>query len=309
MISYGTNHEDVLLRRLFPESAEGFYVDVGAGDPVLGSVTKHFYDRGWRGINVEPAVPVFERLESQRPRDVNLNVGVAAGEGTLTFHEAPDELHGLSTFSAALAAQHRARGVAFVEKRVPVTTLARVLAEHAPASIDFLTVDVEGFELEVLQGSDWEAWRPRVVVVEAVAPQLLTAGGDAVSPTLTHAAWEPVLLAAGYVFGAFDGLNRYYVRQEDRALAERLTIPVNVFDGFVPYVHLVQLESAQRRLVAVHQLHRAVATQLEELWTARLDERQGLRSRAWRSPAPISPRPVRRLARGRCSTSGPGPGW
>ena len=79
IISYAQNAEDVRLARLF-DSSSGFYVDIGAGDPTEFSVTKHFYDRGWSGINVEPG-PAFERLEQQRPRDVNLRLAVAPRVG------------------------------------------------------------------------------------------------------------------------------------------------------------------------------------------------------------------------------------
>src|SRR3712207_1823525 len=78
-VSYSQNAEDIRLARVFT-AERGFYVDVGAGDPTAGSLTKLFYDRGWSGINVEPG-PMFERLLVERPRDVNLNVAVAATAG------------------------------------------------------------------------------------------------------------------------------------------------------------------------------------------------------------------------------------
>ena len=62
MISYAQNQEDVLLRREFPDCTNGFYIDVGANDPVWDSVTKHFYDRGWHGINIEPGLEPYEPL-------------------------------------------------------------------------------------------------------------------------------------------------------------------------------------------------------------------------------------------------------
>jgi FkbM family methyltransferase len=233
MTSYAQNREDVLLDRLFPRGLRGFYVDVGANDPVANSVTKHFYDLGWRGINVEPALAPFERLQEARPRDVNLNLGVSDHEDTLTFHEFPPGISGVSTFSAELAAWHRERGHASEERQVPVTTLAKICAEHVDGEIDFLTIDVEGHEREVLEGGDWSRWRPKVVVVEATQPA---------TTNPTHQQWEHVLLDANYAFAAFDGLNRYYVREEDAHLAEGLATPVNVTDLFVPYEHAKAFE-------------------------------------------------------------------
>src|SRR5713101_373530 len=71
--SYAQNFEDVMLHRALADVEHGFYVDVGAGDPVIDSVTKAFYDRGWHGINIEPDRGYFAKLKAPRPRDVNLN--------------------------------------------------------------------------------------------------------------------------------------------------------------------------------------------------------------------------------------------
>src|SRR5579863_744930 len=75
LVSYAQNGEDVLLGRAFGWQTDGFYIDVGANHPVNDSVTKAFYDRGWRGINIEPG-RVFEKLAAMRPRDVNLPIAL-----------------------------------------------------------------------------------------------------------------------------------------------------------------------------------------------------------------------------------------
>jgi hypothetical protein len=103
-----------------------------------------------------------------------------------------------------------------------VRTLAAVCAEHVKRPIDFLNIDAENSELEVLEGADWARFRPRVVVVEANRPHL----------------WEPILFAAEYCYATFDGINRYYVRGEDRHLADALRTPVNYLDDFIPYAAL-----------------------------------------------------------------------
>ncbi len=250
--SYAQNHEDVLLSRLFPPGLSGFYIDVGAMDPVVNSVTKLFSDRGWRGINVEPAAFPFERLQAGRPRDVNLNVGLSDKQGTLTFFES-DPSSGWSTFSAEQAAQHRDAGLTLVERFVPVTTLAEICRQYVTEQIDFISIDVEGHERQVLEGGDWRRWRPRVVVVEATEPNTTIS---------THHQWEHVLLDADYDFAAFDGLNRYYVRAEDEHLAAALATPVNVLDDYVPHRYVSQindlrfwLETSQRSLAASRALN------------------------------------------------------
>jgi len=231
MMSYAENHEDVLLDRLFPEERAGFYIDVGANDPVYHSVTKHFSERGWRGINVEPGAADYAKLCADRPRDINLNVGVSDREGALTFHESPQR-PGWSTFSADRSTVFADQAVEHVKRTVPVTTLASLCARHAPATIDFLKVDVEGHEHAVIAGGDWSRWRPRAVVVEA---------NDT-------AAWEPILLAADYLYATTDGLNRYYLRREDEALAPRLAAPVSVLDGFVHFGYHSRIEELSRQL-------------------------------------------------------------
>jgi FkbM family methyltransferase len=236
MVSYALNHEDVLLDRVFPRGKPGFYIDVGANEPVSASVTKHFYDLGWHGINIEPAAHPYELLREARERDINLNVALSDVEGELTLFELPLELSGGSTFSEQNAARHREAGLPYVERKVPTTTLAQVCEQYVDGPIDFLSVDVEGHEAQVLQGADWTKWRPRVVVVEATEP-------TTVIPS--HDRWEHILLGADYRFATFDGLNRWYVRSEDADLAPALAVPPNVFDDYVPFAHLKVLQDLQ----------------------------------------------------------------
>ncbi len=201
-VSYAQNHEDILLARALPHR-EGLYVDVGANHPVFHSVTRLFTDRGWAGINIEPSPPVFAQLQADRPDQINLNVGVGDVAGTLTFYETPT-LHGWSSFRLELAEHYRSLGRRRGRASVPVQTLAQICAEHVgDRTIDFLKVDAEGFEQQVLVGADFARWRPRVLMVENAWPSL----------------WEPKILAADYLYATFDGLNRFYVRGEDRRSA------------------------------------------------------------------------------------------
>jgi FkbM family methyltransferase len=228
MISYAQNHEDVLLARLFRGQAEGLYVDVGANHPVYSSVTRYFYGLGWRGVNVEPIASLHALHVAERPGDVSLNVGLSNSPGKLEFWEGKENATGLSTFSEVEVEKHRRAGFDFVRRAVPVTTLAQVCERHVGTrTIDFLSIDVEGHELEVLQGGDFRRFRPRVVVIEATRPN---------TQIPTHRDWEDQLLGAGYSYGTFDGVNRYYVRAEDAAaLLPLLATPVNVFDDYVPF--------------------------------------------------------------------------
>ena len=227
----------MLARALRPDDRGGFWVDVGAGDPVVDSVTAAFAERGWRGVNVEPLPREHERLCAARPADTNLRVALGATAGLGTLFVEPAENRGASTMVPELAERYRADGEEFTPIEVPISTHARVVADHVAGPVDFLKVDVEGLEREVLAGADWSSFRPRVVVMEATVPK---------SDEPAHEGWEPMLLEVGYRFAMFDGLNRFYAHADEPKLVQRLAIPANVFDDFVPFAWAHQVDQAQQ---------------------------------------------------------------
>lgn len=243
MISYAQNFEDVILNRVFHAVENGRYIDIGAYDPVVDSVTKHFYDRGWSGVNVEPITRFHEKFVAQRPRDWNLNSAVGAAVGVVQFNEWGDS--GLSTCCDTLDETRVSQmGFARSTYSVPMTTLAEITAQLGDVPVDFLKIDVEGAERDVLLGGEWRAFRPRVILLEAVKPKL--PGCDVYGYEPAWFEWEGLLFANGYEFGLFDGLNRYYYRREEPALRAPLSYPANITDGFrlVPSHHLCSLAKA-----------------------------------------------------------------
>lgn len=243
MISYAQNAEDVVLNRAFAREDAGFYIDVGASDPTVDSVTKHFYDHGWSGINIEPAQIARDALLEARPRDLTLGVGLGRTPGEATFYEMPFQLTGCSSFSPEIAARFREDGWVATPRSVELTTLAQVCEEHVgERPIAFLKIDVEGAETDVLAGADFGRFRPRVVVVEATLP------GTQVP---SHEHWEPGLLRADYRFALFDGLNRFYVREEDAALHNLISAPANVLDDYIPFRCAQWREEASQRDAAM----------------------------------------------------------
>ncbi|MFD9963854.1 FkbM family methyltransferase [Amycolatopsis sp. NPDC058986] len=234
MISYAQNAEDVVLARVFAGRTTGRYVDIGAGYPLQDSVTKHFYDLGWRGINVEPEPSLFDQLRCERPEDLNLAIAVGAKPGKTVLHVVEGQW-GRATLDDDLAAHYRAdEDWPTHDVEVDVVTLADLLDEH-PGQLDFVKIDVEGAERDVIEGADWTRHRPRVVVVEATEPG---------SPQPSHGEWEPILLDAGYRCALFDGLNRFYAPADDEEALSRLAVPANVFDDFERY-DVAQLRAAQ----------------------------------------------------------------
>ena len=224
-ISYAQNYEDVLLWRALKHVPSGFYIDVGANDPELHSVTKAFYDSGWCGINIEPMPSYGAAFVEQRPRDINLNVAAGATSGSITLFDVPD-VNGWASTDAGVAANHRAHGHQVVEHTVPLLTLAEICREHVRGPVHFLKVDVEGFEADVLRGMDFSVCRPWIVVVEAIMPN---------SRDSNHASWEALLTDHQYRYAWFDGLNRYYVAEEHAELAAHLQLQPNVFDDYITH--------------------------------------------------------------------------
>lgn len=106
MISYAQNAEDVVLERAFKGRSSGLYIDVGAADPNVHSVTRHFYDKGWRGINIDPLPMWHQELEAARPRDVNLLMGISNKPGELVLHVGQEHPGG-ATFSGEQGEKYR----------------------------------------------------------------------------------------------------------------------------------------------------------------------------------------------------------
>jgi FkbM family methyltransferase len=221
MVSYAQNFEDVMLRRALQSVAIGFYVDLGAQDPIDDSVTKHFYDHGWRGINVEPNPFYFQRLQQHRPGDTNIAKAISTRTGKTSFIAV--ENSGLSSLDASVQSLAAKHGLRSREIEVELIALNDVIASHPLPDIHFMKVDVEGAEAEALSSIDLTKTRPWIILVEATLPTL---------PTPNWHTFEHLLLGRGYHDVYFDGLNKWYVRDESAALDSYFNIPPNPFDYF-----------------------------------------------------------------------------
>lgn len=269
LVSYAQNAEDIRLWRLFGDVGDGFYVDVGASSPTDGSLTKLFYDHGWSGINVASG-PAFEELAALRPRDVNIRAVVGPDDGPEVSPHASHPDPGLSSLDRT-SLLDRDGISALVGTVAPRRRLDSLLETHAEGrTMHFLKIDVEGAERDVLASSDWLRHRPIVVVVEAVAP---------LHTVPTHAEWEPILLEARYRFAAFDGINRFYIVEEQADLAEQLAYPISTLDGFVSAErHAAEMLASARAGQLEREAERRRAVEQELRWVcARLAEAEAAR--------------------------------
>ncbi len=215
MISYAGALEDVLLHRAIHHVPhhDGFYIDVGAYHPHHDSVTKHFYDHGWRGINIEPSPDLFAPFVAERTRDINLQAAISSKPGEVTFYQVDGQQ--LGTLEKRHADRHASHGFGTRSCTVPAMTLTQVCEQHAPPEIHFLKIDVEGHEAGVLEGMDFKRFRPWIMVIESTHPNT----GD---PSFQE--WEHIVLPAGYRFAYTDVLNRYYVANEHLDLMQRFAV-------------------------------------------------------------------------------------
>jgi FkbM family methyltransferase len=202
-LCYGQDGEDLILDRLLERQTEGFYVDVGAHHPVRFSNTYLFYKRGWRGINIDAMPGSMRKFERVRPFDINIECGVAGRAGKLAYHRFNEPA--LNTFDAA-EAQHKNRPpyqlLDIVE--VAVERLDALLNRHLPAGrqIDFLTVDVEGKDEEVLRSNDWSRYRPRFILAETLRTDMLNLDECPVVQFLSSVGYRPVGKAYNTTFFA-----------------------------------------------------------------------------------------------------------
>ena len=153
----------------------GFYVDVGAYSPTECSNTHAFYKQGWSGINIDATPGVMSAFDHIRKRDINLNVAVGCKSRDVTFYSwgFPSVFN---TADAELARQRALKlGKKPVEIRVKSFPLADLLEKYVPdnTKIDFLSVDVEGLDLEVLKSNNWDKYRPELVLVEDYSGSLI----------------------------------------------------------------------------------------------------------------------------------------
>jgi FkbM family methyltransferase len=165
---YAQEGEDLILTEYFDNIKEGFFVDVGAYNPVLFSNTYLFYLKGWRGINIDARPGSMEQFNIVRPRDINVETAVGVEEKTLTYYMFDEPA--LNGFSKQISEDRNSNTPFQIVNTVDLQLkrLETILNEHLPAGqeISFMSVDVEGLDLEVLNSNNWDKYKPKMMLVE-----------------------------------------------------------------------------------------------------------------------------------------------
>lgn len=167
-ISFSKSGEDMQLKQLLKVNRKGVYVDIGCWDPVKASNSYYFHLRGWKGICVDPNPKMQTLFEQTRKSDIFVNSAVGLGNKTLTYYMLEDDLSSMNTLDYSFIQHHQLEDKVFLKKEIQTVKLQAILEKHINEDevIDFLDVDVEGFDLEVLQSNDWERFRPKVILIE-----------------------------------------------------------------------------------------------------------------------------------------------
>lgn len=221
-VSYAQNFEDVMLWRALRTVEGGFYIDIGAQDPIVDSVSYGFYLQGWRGLHVEPSVQYAEKLRTARPDEVVEQLLISDSGQPTEFFVIADT--GLSTANQSIAAQHAESGFAMSTSVVSSASLDDLFDKHQVPNVHWLKVDVEGLEADVISSWKHSTVRPWILVIESTVPM---------TRQQNHEGWDGLVLEKGYKFVYFDGLNRFYLHSDHLDLEHFFDTPPNIFDDVV----------------------------------------------------------------------------
>jgi len=172
--SHSQEGEDMILRRIFENKRRGFYVDVGAHHPFRFSNTYFFYKKDWYGINIDAMPNSMDGFKKFRPRDINIEIPIGNSEEILTYFSFNEPA--LNGFSESLSRERDGKNGYFIKQKIEmkVSKLSSVLEKYLPINteIDFLSIDVEGLDFDILKSNDWLKYRPRCILVEIFSNSL-----------------------------------------------------------------------------------------------------------------------------------------
>lgn len=202
-LSYSQSGEDMILDTIFCDVIKGFYIDVGANNPFIQSNTHYFYKKGWRGVNVDALPGSMIPFNKVRSHDINIEAAISDSNDELTYYMFSSSFY--NTFD-----QNKVENIMKHTKiigKIPIKhiKLSDLFNSLKLNNIDFLSVDVEGLDYEVLKSNDWGKYRPKVIVTECLSGGLELLSTDKIYLLLKN---------AGYILFCNSPSNAFYVENE-----------------------------------------------------------------------------------------------
>ena len=192
--------EDLILSVLLEGKKNGFYVDIGANNPKKFNNTYLLYKSGWHGINIEPNPTKIAAFKRRRSRDINLAIGVGSKESTMKYYRFDEDT--LNTLDQSNAEKNKNMGHVLENViDVPVKPLSVIFRENLPAvktgtaAIDVMSLDTEGYDMEVLKSNDWKTYRPKFIIIETLEYKRTGLGeryDNVFNPYMKSIGYEPV---------------------------------------------------------------------------------------------------------------------
>lgn len=202
IISYSQEGEDLLLQQLLDTSKPGFYVDIGAHHPTRISNTHALYLKGWRGINIDATPGCMQVFNQVRKNDINIEIAIAQDANPMVFYLFDEPA--LNTFDAKKAEKIITESsFKLLDKKVIQTKrLEEVLDQYLPTNqlIDFMNIDVECFEIQVLKSNNWQKYKPTILLVENIQYDLEAVLNSELTKYLNQLGYSPIAKGLRSVF-------------------------------------------------------------------------------------------------------------
>jgi FkbM family methyltransferase len=204
-LSHSSTGEDVILDWIIKKE-HWFYVDIGWFDPIYWNNTYLFYKKGWNGINVEPNISGFKKFTKKRPKDINLQIAAWRTNWELIFHRF--DYAAISTCDPLAVQRYTDAWHKVIETyTVPIWTLEKIFETYGKGrQVDILSVDVEWFDMDVLESNNWEKYTPSYIILETVE----YAKNWIDTWSKQNDIFDPYLQAKWYVVIAETGINTIY---------------------------------------------------------------------------------------------------
>jgi FkbM family methyltransferase len=202
-LSYSQSGEDLILETIFCDISKGVYVDIGANNPYIQSNTQYFYKKGWRGVNVDALPGSMIIFNKVRSKDINIETAISNENSELKYYMFSSTF--FNTFDQNLVEKIKNHSKLIGEKTINSIKLSDLFNSLKINTIDFLSVDVEGLDYEVLKSNDWEKYRPKVIVTECFSDGLELLHLDKL---------YQFLKGTGYILFCNSPTNAFYLEKE-----------------------------------------------------------------------------------------------